>query len=150
MKETNHISRIKRILFDLGRHVLYNIVAWIALSIISLITTGNLLKLFAYIIILPVWTAFVLLILISVVAIVYSNRIKPVLGNNAYWFPTKEGTLDGPFCTYCWDDHRKRIRLICRNPRYCKCPKCRNSYEIESDNKKKPRPFQLTKFLNEP
>lgn len=51
--------------------------------------------------------------------------------NNAYWID-KDGKKDGPFCTCCWDDDKKTIRMQpdC-NPAYYYCPKCKNkSVEI--------------------
>ena len=30
---------------------------------------------------------------------------------NAYWTRHKNGKLDGPFCTVCWDDGRKLVRM---------------------------------------
>lgn len=30
----------------------------------------------------------------------------------AYWKRNTDGKLDGPFCTVCWDDARKLIRMV--------------------------------------
>ncbi len=46
--------------------------------------------------------------------------------NNAYWI-TKEDKKEGPFCTCCWDDDKKTIRMQPNNhPAYYSCPKCEN------------------------
>ena len=49
-----------------------------------------------------------------------------VFENNAYWI--KDGnTKDGPFCSCCWDDDHKTIRMQpCGNPAFSDCPKCKN------------------------
>ena len=49
-----------------------------------------------------------------------------IFENNAYW--TKEdGKKDGPYCSCCWDDNKKTIRMQpCGNPAYFDCPKCEN------------------------
>ena len=47
-----------------------------------------------------------------------------VFEKNAYWI-VKDGRKDGPYCSLCWDDERKPIRMQpCGNPAYCSCPKC--------------------------
>jgi len=39
----------------------------------------------------------------------------------------KNKKLDGPFCTCCWDNNKKTIRMKpCGNPAYFDCPKCKN------------------------
>lgn len=49
-----------------------------------------------------------------------------VFKNNAYWIE-KEEKKDGPFCSCCWDDNRKTIRMQpCGNPAFFDCPKCKN------------------------
>lgn len=49
-----------------------------------------------------------------------------VFENNAYWID-KDGGKDGPFCSCCWDDGRKTIRMQPYiNPAYYGCPKCEN------------------------
>ena len=46
--------------------------------------------------------------------------------NNAYWLE-KDGGKDGPYCSCCWDDQRKTIRLQPNiNPLFLVCPKCTN------------------------
>lgn len=41
---------------------------------------------------------------------------------NSYWIDT-----DGPYCTCCWDDNNKTIRMQpCGNPAIYSCPKCEN------------------------
>ena len=45
--------------------------------------------------------------------------------NHAYWID-KEGSLDGPFCSRCWDADKQLIRLHpCGNPAYYSCPNCK-------------------------
>lgn len=49
-----------------------------------------------------------------------------VFENNAYWIEN-EKKKDGPYCSCCWDDDRKTIRMQpCGNPVYFDCPKCEN------------------------
>lgn len=46
--------------------------------------------------------------------------------NNSYWL-VQDGKKDGPYCSCCWDDNRKTIRMQpCGNPAYFSCPKCEN------------------------
>lgn len=49
--------------------------------------------------------------------------------NNAYWFRKEDGKKDGPFCTVCYDDERKLIRLRVGHYTFgwAICPKC-NKY----------------------
>jgi hypothetical protein len=38
---------------------------------------------------------------------------------------------DGPFCTNCWDNRRKAIRMLkCGNPAFSECPTCHTAVEI--------------------
>lgn len=55
--------------------------------------------------------------------------------NNAYWIK-KENEKDGPFCSCCWDNDKKTIRMQpCANPVYFDCPKCKNKgVQIFPDN----------------
>ena len=57
-----------------------------------------------------------------------------VFESNAYWL-TQDEKKDGPYCSCCWDDNRKTIRMQpCGNPAYFNCPKCDNkSVEIYPD-----------------
>ena len=49
-----------------------------------------------------------------------------VFSNNAYW-AEKDGDKDGPYCSCCWDGHRKTIRMQpCGNPAFYSCPTCEN------------------------
>lgn len=49
-----------------------------------------------------------------------------VFEKNAYWLE-KDGGKDGPYCSCCWDDDKKTIRMQpCGNPAYFDCPKCKN------------------------
>lgn len=49
-----------------------------------------------------------------------------VFKDNAYW-TEKGGKKDGPYCSCCWDNDRKTIRMQpCGNPAYFDCPKCKN------------------------
>lgn len=49
-----------------------------------------------------------------------------VFENNAYWVE-KGGKKDGPYCSCCWDDDKKTIRMQpCGNPAFSSCPKCKN------------------------
>jgi hypothetical protein len=51
---------------------------------------------------------------------------------NAYWIVESGQEDDGPFCSCCWDDEKKVIRMLpCSNPAFYDCPKCENkSVEI--------------------
>ncbi len=57
-----------------------------------------------------------------------------VFENNSYWL-VQGGKNDGPYCSCCWDDNRKTIRMQpCGNPAYFSCPKCENkSVKIYAD-----------------
>lgn len=49
-----------------------------------------------------------------------------IFENNAYW-TEQDGIKAGPFCSCCWDDNKKTIRMQpCGNPAYFDCPKCKN------------------------
>jgi hypothetical protein len=53
-----------------------------------------------------------------------------VFENNAYWLE-KDGKKEGPFCSCCWDDHRKTIRIHpAGNPAFRSCPKCKNTVKV--------------------
>ena len=44
---------------------------------------------------------------------------------DAYWLDEVDQATDGPFCSKCWDDDKKLIRLVfCPDPKYSMCPKC--------------------------
>jgi hypothetical protein len=46
--------------------------------------------------------------------------------NNAYWV-VQDDKKDGPYCSCCWDNDKKPIRMQpCGNPAYFDCPKCAN------------------------
>ncbi|MFA6551915.1 MAG: hypothetical protein WCT19_00245 [Candidatus Paceibacterota bacterium] len=46
--------------------------------------------------------------------------------SNAYWIKNGE-RKDGPFCSCCWDDDRKTIRMQpTYSHAYYSCPKCEN------------------------
>ena len=56
------------------------------------------------------------------------------LENNAYWIK-KGDKKDGAFCTCCWDDSRKLIRLSAYGKEaYAECPKCKYTYQIGADS----------------
>jgi hypothetical protein len=49
-----------------------------------------------------------------------------IFDRNAYWIE-KNSKKDGPFCSCCWDDNRKTVRMQpCGNPAFYSCPKCTN------------------------
>ncbi|MCX6113378.1 MAG: hypothetical protein NTY22_08915 [Proteobacteria bacterium] len=63
--------------------------------------------------------------------------------NNAYWI-NKDGQKDGPFCTCCWDDHQKTIRVQpAGNPAFCTCPKCKNTVKVYPDRDNPPHATQF-------
>ena len=47
---------------------------------------------------------------------------------NCYWNLKEDGTKDGPFCSACWDNFQKAIRLHCNMSfeNYYNCPICKN------------------------
>lgn len=134
-------------------------------GVFSQINTGNYWHFFARIP-LTVWIIIGLIVLIWIIIIVYrkkliemeskinkfktASKVKPIVRNNAYWFPNKDGTEDGPFCTKCWDDYTKQIRLNPLHPPRSKCPKCRNIYQTGPDVERKHKISNYMKFLNKP
>lgn len=53
--------------------------------------------------------------------------------NNCYW-TNEDNKKDGPFCSCCWDDNKKTIRMLpCANKAYFECPKCRNMVQVGAD-----------------
>lgn len=53
-----------------------------------------------------------------------------IFEKNAYWI-NNDNKKDGPFCSCCWDDHKKTIRMQPEgNPAYYSCPKCNNKRVI--------------------
>jgi hypothetical protein len=45
--------------------------------------------------------------------------------HNAYWRALEDGEKQGPFCSNCWDGHKKLIRMhISTDPDYATCPSC--------------------------
>jgi len=49
-----------------------------------------------------------------------------IFNNQAYWIIDGD-KKDGPFCSCCWDDEKKTIRMQpCGNPAFFDCPKCNN------------------------
>lgn len=54
------------------------------------------------------------------------TRDSLVYEKNSYWVQI-EDIKDGPFCSCCWDDNKKTVRMQpCGNPAYFDCPKCQN------------------------
>jgi hypothetical protein len=60
---------------------------------------------------------------------------------NSYWIEK-----DGPFCTCCWDDSRKTVRMQPGgNPAFYSCPKCENKHiKIYPEKDLSPRAVQFT------
>lgn len=56
--------------------------------------------------------------------------------NNAYWI-NENDKKDGPYCSCCWDDNKKTIRMQpCGSQAYYSCPKCENkNVEIYPEKK---------------
>ena len=51
--------------------------------------------------------------------------------NNAYWIKKENDNKDGPFCTGCWDNNTKLIRLSSTlNKEDFMCPVCKNVVNI--------------------
>lgn len=50
---------------------------------------------------------------------------------NSYWLSADDVQEDGPYCTCCWDEHDKQIRLHPRpNGAFYVCPSCKNQVEV--------------------
>jgi hypothetical protein len=61
-----------------------------------------------------------------------------VFERNAYWI-VKDQTKDGPFCSRCWDDQKKTIRLLpLGNPAYYSCKNCENKSILVYPEKDRP------------
>lgn len=68
--------------------------------------------------------------------------------NNAYWI-NKDGKKNGPFCTCCWDDHQKTIRIQpAGNPAFCTCPKCKNTVQVYPERDDPPHARQFRSSSN--
>ncbi len=66
-----------------------------------------------------------------------SLKIKKKLfyKNNAYWIKEKNGKIDGPFCSRCWNKDKDVIRMQpLVDPMFNKCPECKNEAIIISKN----------------
>ena len=59
-------------------------------------------------------------------------RGQIIYDKNAYWLPV-EKTKDGPYCSKCWDDENKLIRLNHSNGQNYNCPKCTNAIKIRGE-----------------
>lgn len=54
--------------------------------------------------------------------------------NNAYWNIKEDETKDGPFCSACWDNHKKAVRMKAGQSASV-CPVCKNTiYNKSSGN----------------
>ncbi len=51
------------------------------------------------------------------------NNYEMHFKHNMYWNPDEK---DGPYCSKCWDDNKKAIRLQKQNGEYY-CPVCRKT-----------------------
>lgn len=47
-----------------------------------------------------------------------------VFERNSYWIIGKNGKKEGPFCSACFDNNSKVIRMIVKDD-YAKCPVCK-------------------------
>lgn len=56
------------------------------------------------------------------------NKYNLIFKNNSYWNTQKNGE-EGPFCSACWDNNKKTIRLKKYGDVH-QCPVCKNIYEI--------------------
>ena len=49
-----------------------------------------------------------------------------IFEKNSYWIE-KNDKKEGPYCSCCWDDQKKTVRMQpCGNPAFYDCPKCNN------------------------
>lgn len=55
---------------------------------------------------------------------------KLEFNNNAYWIKREDGTIDGPYCSKCWDVDKKLVRLHVTStpnrPKKAKCENCKS------------------------
>lgn len=53
-----------------------------------------------------------------------------IFKDNLYYRKKEDGAEDGPFCSKCWDDEKKMIRMVRKGGTnqhfYNECPKCKN------------------------
>ncbi len=71
-----------------------------------------------------------------------------IFERNAYWI-VKDDKKDGPYCSCCWDDQKKAIRMQpCGNPAYFTCPKCENERVEIYPEKDIPSEFHVFKPNN--
>jgi hypothetical protein len=57
-----------------------------------------------------------------------------VFGDHAYWQRRTDGSLDGPFCSKCYDTEGKLIRphpQFHMNTRIWQCPNCRSTVKYQ-------------------
>jgi hypothetical protein len=59
---------------------------------------------------------------------------EPAFEDHVYWFNDNAGKKVGPFCTRCWDDQGKKIRLRVLPNAYRKCPVCETGFDSQEGN----------------
>lgn len=52
------------------------------------------------------------------------KKFNMIFENNTYWNVEKEGKKEGPFCSACWDNNSKPIRIIVTDG-FGHCPVCK-------------------------
>jgi len=62
---------------------------------------------------------------------------KIVFENNVIYEVDENGTKQGPFCSGCWDNNKKKIRLHTTNKGAYECPVCGNTTQKISESKSK-------------
>ncbi|MDZ7798955.1 MAG: hypothetical protein U5L76_05155 [Patescibacteria group bacterium] len=59
---------------------------------------------------------------------------KIVFEYDSYW-TVEEGSKKGPYCTACWDNKNKLIRLQSSKTGYRRCPICDNVFNVGFPNR---------------
>ena len=62
---------------------------------------------------------------------------KIVFENNVIYEVDENGTKQGPFCSGCWDNNKKKIRLHTTSKGTYECPVCGNATQKISESKSK-------------
>lgn len=55
------------------------------------------------------------------------NQLNMVFEKNTYWNINHTDKKDGPFCSACWDNNSKSVRMQRRDDGFARCPVCKNT-----------------------
>ncbi|MEK7719795.1 MAG: hypothetical protein AAB347_09330 [Bacteroidota bacterium] len=66
-----------------------------------------------------------------------------VFHDDCYWKRTDNEKEDGPYCSSCFDDKKKLVRLLFLdfNPEYSMCPNCKSQIHLLRGRKAEPMQF---------